>query len=150
MHRTRTAAVGIGAVAAAAAATLYVMPSATAANARTLRLTSHLDTLQPVDVAPAGPSAGDSFYVGSHIVLGAQGRIGAACTLVTASQGGIKQCEVDFVLARGTITTRGLTDNAGTLVHLIVIGGTARFAHTRGSGTLVPTPTGSDVVLHLH
>lgn len=154
MQRNRAAAVGIGAVAAAAAAavaaTLYLVPSASAANATTLRLTSHLDTIQPVDAAPAGPSAGDSFYVGSHIVSGAQGRIGAACTVVTASQGGIKQCEVDFLLARGTLTTRGLTDNAGTLVHLIVTGGTGRYAHTRGSGTLVPTPTGSEVVLHVH
>ncbi len=149
MHRIRTTALGLAA-AAAVAVTLNVAPNATADIATTLRLTNHLDTIQPVDAAPAGPSAGDSFYVGSHVTAGGQGRIGAACTVVTASQAGIKQCEVDFILARGTITTRGLTDTAGTLVHLIVTGGTGRYADAEGYGTLVPTQTGSQVVLHLH
>ncbi len=150
MNRIRTTALGMGATAAAVAATLYLVPNATAASETTLRLTSHLDTFQHVDAAPAGPSAGDSFYLGSHVIAGGKGRIGAACTLVTASQAGIKQCEVDFLLASGTVTTRGLTDTAGRLVHLIVTGGTGRYADSEGYGTLTPTPTGSQVVLHLH
>lgn len=149
MNRFRTAALAAG-VAAAAATTLYVVPNATAANGTTLRFTNHLDTLQMVDAAPAGPSAGDAFYVGSHVVSGAKGRIGAACTVVTASRAGIKQCEVDFLLALGTITTRGITNNVGTVVTLVVAGGTGRYADSGGHGTLTPTSTGSDVVLQLH
>jgi hypothetical protein len=35
-------------------------------------------------------------------------------------QPGIKQCEVDFLTTRGTITTRGTTDSAGTVVQLVI------------------------------
>jgi hypothetical protein len=138
-------------VAAAAAATaLYASQSAEARGGTTLTFTNKLDTQQPVDVAPAGPSAGDSFYVSSHVVSGARGQTAASCTVISTVGKGVKQCEVDFVLAKGTITTRALTDNANTTVRLIVSGGTGSYAGKSGRGTLTPTMTGSDVVLHLH
>lgn len=140
----------VGAAASAAAVALYAMPAAGGCvESTTLKFTNQLDTQQPVDVAPAGPSAGDSFYVGSHIVSGGTGRTAASCTVVTTADGGIKQCEVDFILKQGTITTRALTDNANAQVRLVVTGGTGKFAGRSGSGSLTPTPTGSTVVLHL-
>jgi hypothetical protein len=125
-------------------------PASVAAGGRALQFTNHLDTITPQDVAPPGPSAGDSFLVGSHIVSGAHGRTGASCTLITLTGAGIRQCEVDFLLEHGTITTRGITDTAGTTVHLVVTGATGRYAGKHGSGTLTPNPTGSSVVLRLH
>jgi len=142
--------IALGAAATATAAALYAMPTASGhLQSTTLRFTNHLDTQQPVDVAPTGPSAGDSFYVSSHLVSGGTGRTAASCTVVTTADGGLKQCEVDFILNRGTITTRALTDNANTRVRLVVTGGTGNYAGRSGSGILTPTPTGSTVVLHL-
>lgn len=131
-----TAAVGLG-------------PAAFASHGRGLHLTNHLDTFTPVDMAPTGPSAGDAFYLGSHVVDGAQGRIGASCVLVTTSAAGIRSCEVDFVLRQGTITTRGVTDSATQSVTLVVTGGTGRFVNAHGSGTLTPTRAGSTVDLNV-
>jgi hypothetical protein len=141
---------GLAAAAVTAVAITAGGGASVAAGAHTLAFTNQLDTIAPTDVAPAGPSAGDSFLVGSHIVAGAHGATGASCTLVTLSGAGIRQCEVDFLLRHGTITTRGLTDTAGTSVHLVVTGGTGRYAGMHGSGKLTPTPSGSTVVLRLH
>jgi hypothetical protein len=149
MRKPKTVLVGAG-VTAAVTASLYFAGSAAATGATVLTLTNHLDTNQPVDVAPVGPSVGDSFLVGSHVVAGGVGRTAASCTVITAAGGGIKQCEVDFILSHGTITTRGLTDAANKLVHLIVTGGTGRYAGMTGQGTLTPNPTGSIAVLRLH
>lgn len=156
MNRIQTTLLATGVTAAAATGlALVVVPSANAAHTNTplvtntLHFTNMLDTIQQVDAAPPGFSAGDSFYVGSHAVYGARGRTGAACTVVTDSRGGIKQCEVDFILSKGTITTRGLTDTAGALVTLIVTGGTRKYLNAQGAGTLTPTATGSEVVLRL-
>ena len=138
------------AAAATAAVALYSVPSASGSvQSPTLRFTNQLDTQQMVDAAPAGPSAGDSFYVSSHLVSGGTGRTAASCTVVTTADGGIKQCEVDFILKQGTITTRALTDNANIRVRLVVTGGTGNYAGRSGSGMLTPTATGSTVVLHL-
>ena len=147
MRHTRSVALTMAAAGAATA--LYATQSASAQERTTLSFTNKLDTQQPVDAAPSGPSAGDSFYVSSHAVSGARGRTAASCTVVTTAGPGIKQCEVDFILARGTITTRALTDNANLKVQLVVTGGTGAYAGTSGRGTLTPTMTGSNVVLHL-
>jgi hypothetical protein len=140
---------GVAAIAATLVAITAGGSASGAAGARTLQFTNHLDTIFPQDVAPPGPSAGDSFLVGSHIVSGAHGRTGASCTLITLAGVGIRQCEVDFLLTHGTITTRGLTDTAGTTVRLVVTGGTGSYAGKHGAGTLTPTPTGSTVTLRL-
>ena len=138
-------------VAAAAAATaLYATQSADAQGRTTLTFTNKLDSQQPVDAAPAGLSPGDSFYVSSHVVAGARGHTAASCTVVSTAGAGVKQCEVDFILSKGTITTRALTDTANTRVRLVITGGTGRYAGASGRGTLTPTMTGSDVVLHFH
>ena len=53
-----------------------------------------------MDVAPAGPSVADQFYIDSHVVSGdITGRTTAACVVVKATVGGIRQCEIDFVTA---------------------------------------------------
>ena len=49
----------------------------------------------------------------------------------------------------GTITTRGLTNNAGALGQLVITGGTGAFTGAFGDGTLTPTPTGSTVTLRI-
>lgn len=117
---------------------------------RTLNFTNALDTLSPIDVAPAGPSAGDAFYVFSHTVSGdVSGRTAAGCVVASVLAPGVKQCEVDFILTQGTITTRGLTNSAGAVVQLIVTGGTGSYAGVSGDGTLTPTPTGSTVTLRV-
>jgi hypothetical protein len=117
---------------------------------RTLSFTNQLDTLTPVDLGPVGPSAADQFLVSSHIVAGdVAGTTAASCQVVTTKGAGVRLCEVDFQLAGGVVTTRGLTNTAQQSVTLVVTGGTGRYAEAQGSGTLVPTATGSVVTLHL-
>ncbi|MGI8721550.1 MAG: hypothetical protein ACR2JG_04925 [Geodermatophilaceae bacterium] len=123
---------------------------ASANSVRTLNFTNVLDTLTPVDVAPAGPSAGDAFYVYSHVASGdVSGHTAASCVTVSVLDPGIKQCEVDFLTTRGTITTRGITNSVGAVVALVITGGTGSYAGTFGEGTLTPTPTGSTVTLRV-
>lgn len=123
---------------------------ASASFARTLNFTNALDTLTPVDLAPPGPSAGDAFYVFSHTVSGnVSGRTSASCVVATVLAPGVKQCEVDFFLTQGIITTRGLTNSVGAVVALVVIGGTGSYSGVVGDGTLTPTPTGSTVTLRV-
>ena len=60
MHHNRVIALSAAAASATALA-LFSMPSADGSvEHTTLKLTNQLDTQQPVEVAPAGPSAGDS------------------------------------------------------------------------------------------
>lgn len=105
-------------------AVLLVSAGTQGASARivkTIEFTTALDTLTPIDVAPVGPSADDSFSVYSHTVSGdVSGHTAASCVAASVLQPGIKQCEVDFLTTRGTITTRGTTDSAGTVVQLVI------------------------------
>ncbi len=118
---------------------------------RTLSFTNAMDTFLPLDLGQAGPSAGDQFLVTSHVVSGnVTGRTAASCQVVTTAGPGVRLCEVDFQLNDGIITTRGLTNTAQQSVTLVITGGTRRYAEAQGSGTLVPTATGSDVTLRLH
>ncbi len=118
---------------------------------RTLSFTNAIDSLAPLDLGPAGPSAGDQFFVASHVVSGnVGGTTAASCQVVTTAGSGVRLCEVDFHLTDGIITTRGLTNTAQQSVTLVITGGTGRYTDAQGSGTLVPTATGSDVRLRLH
>jgi hypothetical protein len=117
---------------------------------RSLSFTNAIDSFTPLDLGQVGPSAGDQFLVASHIVSGnVAGTTAASCQVVTTAGAGVKLCEVDFRLAHGTITARGLTNTAQLSVTLVVTGGTGRYAEARGSGTLTPTATGSVVALRL-
>jgi hypothetical protein len=115
----------------------------------TIRLTNHQDTFQYDDTGPTGPSAGDQYFITSHVVHGQSGHTVASCSIDTAANGGSRQCEIDFMLKRGLVTTRGLTNLASKTVHLVITGGARHYAHASGVGTLTPTATGSKVVLTL-
>jgi hypothetical protein len=151
MRTRNTALLAAGALAVAAFAAAGAA-TASAEPARTVTFVNHLDSLMPVDVAPGGPSVADQFYIDSHVVSGdITGRTTAACVVVKATAGGIRQCEVDFVTAHGIITTRGLQPGLAptTPVQLVVTGGRGEFYGATGSGTLTPTPDGSVVRLRL-
>ena len=92
---------------------------------------------------------GGTFFAYSHVVSGGEGTTSASCVLVSAFGTGVRQCEVDMVLADDIVTTRGLTDLANTEVTLVVTGGTGRYASARGTGTLTPTRKRSEVELTL-
>ena len=77
------------------------------------------------------------------------GRTAAGCSVTSLAGAGVQQCSIDFLAGRGTIATHGVTDTSRAVVHLVVVGGTGAFAGRSGSGTLTPTPSGSDVVLFL-
>lgn len=149
-RRRVTASLAILASAAAVGATGAQAASATT-SAKTIHFTNKLDTFAPVDAAPPGLSAGDSYYIRSHMVGGdVSGRTAASCVLTTLQGPGIRQCELDFLTTKGIITTRGLTSvTAGAEVRLVVTGGTGSFDGASGAGYLTPTQTGSTVVLHL-
>ena len=150
---SRRVAASVGIIGAAGLLIGSAVSSASASpgpERRTLSFTNAIDSFTPLDLGPAGPSAGDQFLVASHIVSGnVTGGTAASCQVVTTAGPGVKQCEVDFQLAKGTVTTRGLTDTAQVSVTLVVTGGTGRYAGAHGSGTLTPTATGSVVTLHL-
>jgi len=148
--KTQTkAALAIGTSALVIAAMLQGAAAASASPNSTLRFTNQLDSRQIVQAHPGVPTAGDATYIASHAVAGARGRTVASCALVTPSGGGVRQCEVDFLLSGGTLTTRGITDLASTRVALVITGGTGRYGGVHGSGTLTGTPTGSVVMLRL-
>ena len=85
-------------------AVLLVSAGTQGASARivkTIEFTTALDTLTPIDVAPAGPSVDDSFSVYSHTVSGdVSGHTADSCVVASVLQPGIKQCEVDFLTTR--------------------------------------------------
>jgi hypothetical protein len=144
--RVAASAVVVSAFAVIAATTASAEP------ARTLQFVNHLNSLTPVDAAPPGPSVGDQFFIDSEVVSGdIAGRTSAACVVVKATAGGIRQCEVDFVTAHGIITTRGIQPGLAptTPVQLVVTGGRGEFFGATGSGMLTPTPDGSVVRLRL-
>lgn len=105
------------------------------------------DSFEYIDNPPKGPSAGDQYFITSHVVHGASGHTSANCSIDRANKGGVRQCAIDFALKRGAITTRGITDLAGTKVNLVITGGTGRFLGAGGYGKLTPTATGSTVTL---
>jgi hypothetical protein len=150
MRTTRIALLAAAAVAAAAATA--GTGTAAADPARTVTFTNQLDVMTPVDVAPTGPSAGDQFYIDSHIVSGdGTGRTAAACVLAKPHGGGLRLCEIDIMLSNGTITMRGIVPGLAptTPVRLVVTGGSGAFFGVSGAGTLTPTPDGSAVRLRL-
>lgn len=149
MKTQAKAVLAIGTSALIVVAMLQAGVAASASPDRTLRFTNQLDSRQIVQAHPGVPSAGDASYIASHVVAGARGRTVASCVLVTPAAGGVRQCEVDFVLAHGTVTTRGFTDLASTRVALVITGGTGRYEGAEGAGTLTGTPTGSVVLLRL-
>ena len=86
MRMTRPMALTVAAAAAATA--VYTAQSAQAQGGTTLTFTNQADSQQPVDVLPAGPSIGDSFYVKSHVVSGGRGRTAASCLLADLASTG--------------------------------------------------------------
>jgi hypothetical protein len=155
MNAIRMSRPRITAVAATAAMTTLALIGLTAHNGasadagRTLRLTNAIDSIVFVGGPPPAQAPGGTFFVYSHVVSGGEGTTSASCVLVSTFGAGVRQCEVDMVLADGIVTTRGLTDLANTEVTLVVTGGTGRYASARGTGTLTPTRTGSEVELTL-
>lgn len=147
---SRRIAASIGIISASVLLVGPAVSSASASGGRTLTFTNAIDSFAPLDLGAPGPSAGDQFLVASHVVSGnVTGTTAASCQVVTTLGAGVRLCEVDFRLAKGTITTRGLTNTAQSSVTLVVTGGTGRYAEATGRGTLTPTATGSTVTLHL-
>ena len=150
---TRRVAASIAIIGATTLLVGSAVSSATASpgkDRRALTFTNALDSIAPLDLGQPGPSAGDQFLVASHSVSGdVTGTTAASCQVVTTAATGVRLCEVDFRLSDGIITTRGITDTAQKLVQLSITGGTGRYAEAQGSGTLIPTATGSNVTLNL-
>ncbi|WP_375492500.1 hypothetical protein [uncultured Jatrophihabitans sp.] len=137
---------GVGAEQAGAASS-----HTTQHRSKTISFTAVRKTMSHVDAAPSGPSAGDSTYIGGHIAKGnASGYTTAQCVAVTSEDGGIAQCQVDLVLRHGTLVTLGTSVGDEPRIKLAVVGGTGRYARATGSGSLLPTKSGSNVVLHVH
>lgn len=148
---SRTAAALLGATVAAGTTALVIAPAGNAATAATvLRFSNTMDgPPTQVDLGAPGLTVGDAYYISSTMRGPLSGRTAASCVVTSLAGGGVQQCSIDFLAGRGTISTHGTTDTAHTVVRLVVVGGTGAYAGRSGSGTLTPTPTGSDVVLSL-
>ena len=105
-------------------AVLLVSAGTQGASARivkTIEFTTALDTLTPIDVAPVGPSADDSFYVYSHAVSGdVSGHTAAPVSWRASCNRASSSARSTSSPPGGTITTRGTTDSAGTVVQLVI------------------------------
>lgn len=149
--RRRTAAALCGVAVAVGGAALVAAPASSATPASsTIRFSNTIDgPPTAVDVGAPGLSVGDTYFISSTMRGPLTGRTAASCAITSLAGAGVQQCSIDFLAGRGTIATHGLTDSARQVVRLVVVGGTGAFSGRTGSGTLTPTPTGSDVVLTL-
>ncbi len=147
--RTSMALLAVG-VAAAGAALVTASAGSAAPAGAALRFSNTIDgPPTQIDTGAPGLSVGDSYFISSTMRGPLSGRTAASCAVTSLGGTGVQQCSIDFLAGRGTIATHAVTDTAHTVVHLVVVGGTGAFAGRTGSGTLTPTPTGSDVVLFL-
>jgi hypothetical protein len=107
----------------------------------------------PIDMAPQGLSAGDSYVVAGLITRNGKsdGLATAQCTYTLTKSPVLRLCTVDYAFTDGLLVTSGFINGPaqGAPVTLVVVGGTGAFLNVRGYGTLQPTSTGSDVTLQL-
>jgi hypothetical protein len=118
---------------------------------RKLTFSTKLISFNLVDVGPRGLSAGDQYVISSHIVRNGErdGLTSASCIFTVTTGPVLRNCSINFALSRGLITTSGYATGDGSVVRLVVTGGTGIYTGVSGFGELRPTKPGSDVSLHL-
>jgi hypothetical protein len=126
----------------------------------TFKLYEHDTTQQLVDLGQAGDSPGDALvFAGDTFTRkgGARrGRVGGTCTTTSTGPTGEALCTLTFSLADGHLVAEGLVRTAdlfgGKSQTFAITGGTRRFRHARGQGTIqVPTdvPGRTDAIFTL-
>ncbi len=133
-----------------AVAGLQASSSASTAG-RHLNFSTKMISFTPVDVGPRGLTAGDQYVISSHIVRNGErdGFTSASCIFTVTTGPVLRNCAINFALSRGLITTSGYVTGDGSVVQLVVTGGTGIYTGASGYGQLRPTKPGSDVTLHL-
>jgi hypothetical protein len=154
-----------GAVIAAAVTVAGTVAGWASAQAQPMTATSHpaaqhfvlIDHTGPTnvdDVAPRGPSVGDSFTFSEKVAR--QGRnvgvAGGRCTEIAVTAASTSQlCVITAVLTEGQITVEGIAryQTTGTpgAVEYGIVGGTGAYRATRGQVTVTPVKDGSDRIV---
>ena len=146
-----------------AAGTVFAVASAGGSStATTIRLYEHDTSQANVDLGAPGESAGDVFvFAGDTFKRKGGTKIGRAagtCTTLSTGPAGEVMCVVNFSLPGGQISTQGLSLTAeefgGKTVSFSITGGTGRYRHARGEGTVqvpqdVPNLADANFVLRL-
>ena len=100
---------------------------------KTIRLQAKLASIQPVDNAPAGESAGDLLVFAAN--LSEQGRqigeITESCALVTPPA--LYQCTATASLPKGTLAIAGRPDLSKEVSKGAITGGTGGYRRARGT-----------------
>src|SRR5215469_4722172 len=149
----RTLIAGLSAAAAVAAAAAVIGPvsamaessaSPTKSTTHVLNLTTKMVAFAPIDVPPAGPSAGDGMAIVGHVFAGSKrdGLATAHCMATHVKNPALMICTIDYALRRGLIATTAYSSNGGATQTLVIVGGTGAYAGVRGYGTLKPTSAG--------
>jgi len=150
----------VGSVAAAlVAGSVFAATSAGGSStAATIRLFEHDTSQANLDLGDPGESLGDEFVVAGdtfdHKGGTRRGRLAAVFTTVSTGAGGEANVVASFSLPGGQISTQGLLVTprlfAGKTLRFSITGGTGRYRHARGEGTIqVPNQTDAEFVLLL-
>jgi hypothetical protein len=128
-----------------AAGTVFAVTSAGGNSAATtIRLYEHDTSQANVDLGATGQSEGDLFvFAGDTFERKAGTKVGRAagtCTTLSTGPAGEVMCAVNFSLPGGQISAQGLAVTAqefgGKTVSFPITGGTGRYHHARGEGTV--------------
>ena len=153
-----------GTIAAAlAAGTVFTVTSAGGSSpATTIRLYEHDTSQANVDLGGPGESEGDLFvFAGDTFERKGGTKVGRAagtCTTVSTGAAGETLCVINFSLPGGQVSAQGLAVTAeefgGKTVSFPITGGTGRYRHARGEGTVqvpqdVPELADANFVLRL-
>jgi hypothetical protein len=113
-----------------------------------LRLIEVRTAVSPVDVPPAGASAGDEFILAGRLRNAANtttvGRANDVCTVLRAS-GAPLHCVAVVTLKAGTIDVAGLA-SGGPNFTLAITGGTGAYDDAHGQLMGAPGPNGTGLV----
>ena len=140
---TSALSAAIGAV--LVAGTVFGATSAgSSSSASTIRLYHHDTSQASLDLGAPGDSAGDQFLFAGDTFQrkgGTQvGRAAGTCTTMSTGTAGEVLCVVSFSLPAGQLTTQGLFVAAdlfgGKVVSFAITGGTGRYRHVRGEGSV--------------
>jgi hypothetical protein len=137
-----TAAAGAAAIASTSA-----YPAGATSSGDDFHTTAKLTFAHNVDVAPHGPSAGDSTTFGGRLIgPDLKGRYQAYCVNVTRTS---QQCSEAIISPGGQIAAQAVYGAGGTALTPIV-GGSGRYASARGDMAEREVDNGREVRLVLH
>jgi hypothetical protein len=158
----KLAVFGAGAATLAVGALLAATSAGGVSRSTTIHLFEHDTSQANIDLGAPGDSAGDQFVFGgdTYTRKGGRkvGRAGGTCTTTSTGAAGEVLCVVTMTLPAGQLSSQSLFVASqlfsGRTLRFPITGGTGRYRHARGDGTVqippdVPGMTDANFVLRL-